>query len=49
MDIEIIKEKEKFINDYAKRHGWNPKHLKSNQLLRIIFDEKYKNIRKQKK
>ncbi len=40
---EISLLKEKFINQYCKTKGWNPKELSTNQMLRIIAQDGYKN------
>ncbi len=33
---------EKFINDYCKQKGWNPKDLSPSQLIEIIEQKGYK-------
>jgi len=34
--------REKFINEYSKKKGWNPKELSTNQMLEIIGQREYK-------
>ena len=33
--------REKFINEYAKKKGWNPKKLTTQQLLEITTNKQY--------
>jgi len=35
--------REKFISEYAKKKGWNPKDLTSTQMLEIATQREYKN------
>ena len=34
--------REKFINEYSKKKGWNPKELSTNQMLEIVSQREYK-------
>lgn len=34
--------REKFINEYSKNKGWNPKELSTNQMLEIVSQKQYK-------
>ena len=34
--------REKFINDYSKKKGWNPKELTTTQMLEITTQKEYK-------
>ena len=34
--------REKFISEYSKKKGWNPKELSTNQMLEIIGQREYK-------
>jgi hypothetical protein len=34
--------REKFLNEYAKTKGWNPKRLSTNQMLEISSQKEYK-------
>jgi len=40
---EMTMLREKFINEYAKSKGWNPKELTTQQLLEITTSKQYKN------
>jgi len=35
--------REKFIGEYSKKKGWNPKELTSTQMLEIATQREYKN------
>lgn len=35
--------REKFISEYSKKKGWNPKELSSTQMLEIATQKEYKN------
>lgn len=35
--------REKFIVEYAKKKGWNPKELSTTQMLEIATHKEYKN------
>lgn len=37
--------KEKFISNFCKERGWNPKELTTGQMLFIISQPEYKSIR----
>lgn len=39
---EIVMLREKFIVEYAKSKGWNPKQLSTQQLLEITTSKQYK-------
>ncbi len=39
---EVILLREKFINEYAKKRGWNVKELTTNQMLEITTQVGYK-------
>jgi Ca2+-binding EF-hand superfamily protein len=39
---EIDQLREKFLNEYAKNKGWNPKELSTNQMLEIVSTKGYK-------
>jgi hypothetical protein len=34
--------REKFLNEYSKNKGWNPKELSTNQMLEIVSQKQYK-------
>jgi hypothetical protein len=34
--------REKFLNEYSKSKGWNPKELSTNQMLEIVSQKQYK-------
>jgi hypothetical protein len=40
---EILLLREKFIHEYSKKKGWNPKELTSTQMLEIATQKEYKN------
>jgi hypothetical protein len=42
-DEEQLLLREKFISEYAKKKGWNPKDLTSTQMLEIATQREYKN------
>jgi hypothetical protein len=42
-DEEQLLLREKFISEYAKKKGWNPKELTSTQMLEIATQHEYKN------
>jgi hypothetical protein len=39
---EINLLREKFLNEYSKEKGWNPKELSTNQMLEIVSQKQYK-------
>ncbi len=39
-EIKILKEK--FIKDYSKKKGWNPKELTTGQMMQIISQEGFR-------
>lgn len=39
---EISLLREKFISEYSKKKGWNPKELSTTQMLEIINEKGYK-------
>ena len=39
-DIFLLREK--FINEYSKKKGWNPKELSTSQMLEITTQRAYK-------
>jgi hypothetical protein len=39
---EALLLREKFINEYSKKKGWNPNELSTNQMLEIIGQREYK-------
>ena len=39
---EALLLREKFITEYSKKKGWNPKELSTNQMLEIIGHREYK-------
>jgi hypothetical protein len=34
--------REKFINEYSKKKGWNPSELSTNQMLEIVSQREYR-------
>lgn len=34
--------REKFVNEYSKQKGWNPKELSTNQMLEVVAQKGYK-------
>jgi hypothetical protein len=42
-DDEVSLLREKFIQEYAKKKGWNPKELSTTQMLEIASMRDYKN------
>ncbi len=42
-DEETLLLREKFINEYSKKKGWNPKELSTTQMLEIATQKEYKN------
>jgi hypothetical protein len=40
-DLKLLREK--FINEYSKKKGWDKNNLSPNQLLEIIEQKEYKN------
>jgi len=34
--------REKFINEYSRKKGWNPKELSTNQMLEITTQREFK-------
>ncbi len=39
---EALLLREKFINEYSKKKGWNPSELSTNQMLEIVSQREYK-------
>ncbi len=39
---EVIILREKFITEYSKKRGWNPKELTSTQMMEIVTHREYK-------
>jgi hypothetical protein len=39
---EAILLREKFINEYSKKKGWNAKELSTTQMLEIVSQKEYK-------
>lgn len=39
---EISLLREKFISEYSKKKGWNPKELSTSQMLEIATQKEYK-------
>ena len=39
---ETILLREKFISEYSKKKGWNPRELSTNQMLEIVGQVGYK-------
>jgi hypothetical protein len=39
---EALLLREKFISEYSKKKGWNPKELSTNQMLEIVGQREYK-------
>lgn len=39
---EIILLRERFINEYSKKKGWNSKELSTTQMLEIVSQKEYK-------
>jgi hypothetical protein len=39
---EITLLREKFIGEYSRRNGWNPKDLSTTQMLEIVSQKEYK-------
>jgi hypothetical protein len=39
---EALLLREKFINEYSKKKGWNPSELSTNQMLEIVGQREYK-------
>jgi hypothetical protein len=39
---ETLLLREKFITEYSKKKGWNPKELSTNQMLEIVGQREYK-------
>ena len=40
-ELSLIREK--FIQEYSRKKGWNPKELSTNQMLQILGEDSYKN------
>jgi hypothetical protein len=43
--LDISKERDKFIKDYAKKKGWNPNELSPSQLVEIISSLEHQTLR----
>lgn len=41
---EMILLRERFINEYSKKKGWNSKELSTTQMLEIVSQKEYKGI-----
>lgn len=41
---EVILMRERFINEYSKKKGWNAKELSTTQMLEIVSQKEYKGI-----
>lgn len=41
---EMILLRERFINEYSKKKGWNSKDLSTTQMLEIVSQKEYKGI-----
>lgn len=41
-DITLLREK--FVNEYSKRKGWNSKELSTSQMLEIVSQKEYKGL-----
>lgn len=41
-DQDITMLREKFVIEYAKKKGWNPKELSTTQMLEIVNEKGYK-------
>jgi hypothetical protein len=39
---EALLLREKFINEYSKKKGWNPSELSTNQMLEIVSQREYR-------
>jgi len=39
---ETLLLREKFITEYSKKKGWNPKELSTNQMLEIVGQREYR-------
>jgi hypothetical protein len=39
-EIDLLREK--FIGDYSKNKGWNPKELSTSQMLEIVSQKEYR-------
>ena len=42
-DEETLLLREKFISEYSKKKGWDPKELSTTQMLEIATQKEYKN------
>ena len=41
-DVNLLREK--FVNEYSKKRGWDPKELTSTQMLEIVSQREYKGL-----
>jgi DNA-binding NtrC family response regulator len=41
---DITPLREKFVNEYSKRKGWNAKELSTSQMLEIVSQKEYKGL-----
>jgi hypothetical protein len=41
-DINLLREK--FISEYSRKKGWNPKELSTTQMLEIVSQREYKGL-----
>jgi hypothetical protein len=39
---EALLLREKFISEYSKKRGWDPKELSTNQMLEIVSQREYR-------
>lgn len=39
-EIDLLREK--FISEYSKNKGWNPKELSTSQMLEIVSQKEYR-------
>lgn len=39
---ETILLREKFISEYSKKKGWNPRELSTNQMMEIVSQREYR-------
>lgn len=45
MEKQIQIKKENFIRKFCKEKGWNPNELSTNQMLIIVSQKDYKNLK----
>lgn len=39
-EMELLRER--FVSEYSKQKGWNPKELSTNQMLEIVSNKGYR-------